>query len=80
MFVSSLKWQKDCDNPGSAVQASVDGLESSVLYQFWMQAVTAAGPGDATDIIRIITPAEKPSNGKLHLGMLNEVRIFDLRF
>jgi len=50
---------------GLAVQALVQGLETSVLYQFWMQAVTAAGPGRTTDIIRIITPSEQVMSGKL---------------
>jgi len=48
---------------GSLVQALVEGLETSVLYQFWMQAVTAAGPGHSTDVIRIITPSDKSTNG-----------------
>jgi len=39
------------------VQASVQGLETSVLYEFWMQAVTGAGHGQTTDVIRIITPS-----------------------
>jgi len=42
----------------------VQGLQTSVLYQFWMQAVTGAGPGDATDVIRIITPSEKVMSGR----------------
>jgi len=49
---------------GSAVQASVEGLETSVLYRFWMQAVTAAGPGHSTDVIRIITPSDKLPSGQ----------------
>ena len=50
---------------GSAVQALVQGLQTSVLYQFWMQAVTGAGPGLTTDVIRIITPAESPPPGTI---------------
>jgi len=49
---------------GSAVQALVHGLKTSVLYQFWMQAVTAARPGRTTDVIRIITPSEQVLSGK----------------
>jgi len=50
-----------CCHAGSAVQALVQGLQTSVLYQIWMQAVTGGGPGLTTDVIRIITPSETPS-------------------
>ena len=49
---------------GSAIQALVQGLETSVLYRFWMQAVTGAGPGLSTDVIRIITPSDKDGPGR----------------
>jgi len=48
---------------GSAVQALVQGLQTSVLYEFWMQAVNGAGRGQTTDVIRIITPSEAPESG-----------------
>jgi len=48
---------------GSAVQALVQGLQTSVLYEFWMQAVNGAGRGQTTDVIRIITPSEAPEPG-----------------
>jgi len=50
--------------PGSAVQALVQGLETSVLYEFWMQAVTGAGRGQTTDVIRIITPSDSRPPGQ----------------
>jgi len=46
------------------VQALVQGLETSVLYEFWMQAVTGAGRGQTTDVIRIITPSDSRPPGQ----------------
>ena len=58
------------DCAGSAVQALVQGLETSVLYEFWMQATTSAGHGQTTDVIRIITPSDVATPGRSSMTLI----------